>query len=97
MKDGDFISVICKTSELADDNFIRLHDAYPGLGLVEGLHGNELLIRCGTGSCSLNQIRETVKGSVRIDMFELATDERTGEQYRNWYYLPPKKTRRITV
>lgn len=100
MKDAHYISIICKTEADAEDNFWALHESLPGINLVDGLPGNELLIPCPEGNglgYSLNQILEVLKGSVRVDMFELATDEKTGMQYRNWYYLPVQRTRRKTA
>lgn len=101
MKDGHYISIICKTREGAENNYYALHESLPGVGIVEGQFGNELIICCSDGNSrpcySLNQIRDALKGPVRVDMFEFITDEKSGQQYRNWYYLPPKRIQRKTT
>lgn len=97
MKDGTYISIICKSDEDANYNFDSLWFNIPKINMVEGLPGNELLIcvgESGSNPCSLNQIREALKRPARLDIFELATDPVSGEQYRNWYYLPPRRVKR---
>lgn len=99
MKDGTFISIINEDDHAADINYLALCETLPGVGLVNDLPGNELLIRCDESNSpgySLNQIRGALKCSARVDMFELATDEKTGLQYRSWYYLPSRNIRRKT-
>ena len=96
MKDGHYISIISKSDEDTDINFDALCTRLPGINVVNGLPGNEILIRCSEGQSiyvySLNQICEALERSVRVDMFELVTDTKTKEQYRVWYCLPPKAT-----
>lgn len=97
MKDGCYISVICQSDEGTDVNYISLCTALPGIDVVDGLPGNEILILIESDSkptYSLNQVREALKRSARIDMFDLETSPESGEQYRNWYYLPRRRIRR---
>lgn len=98
MNDGIYVSIVCMNDEDTDINFISLCASLPGIDVVDGLPGNEILIRCAETSSrptySLNQIREALKRSARVDMFELATDPRSGEQYRTWYYLPSRNVKR---
>lgn len=98
MKDGIYVSIVCTNNEDTDINFISLCASLPGIDVVDSMPGNEILIRCfETGNrptYSLNQIREALKRSARVDMFELATDPKSGEQYRNWYYLTCRSVRR---
>lgn len=98
MKDGHYISIVCMNDEDTDVNFISLCAALPGIDVVDGLPGNEILIRCSETNSrpaySLNQIRDALKRSARVDMFELATDPKSGEQYRQWYYLPSRNVKR---
>lgn len=94
MKDGTYVSVIFQNEELAEDNFYLLSDKLPGINLVCGLPGNELLIQIEPRSepaYPLNQIRQVIKGPARFDMFDLMTDHESGNQYRNWYYLPHRR------
>lgn len=98
MKDGHYISIVCRNDEDTDINFISLCASLPGIDVVDSMPGNEILIRCSkTGNrptYSLNQIREALKRSARVDMFELVTDPKSGEQYRTWYYLPSRSIKR---
>lgn len=98
MKDGHYISIVCINDEDTDINFISLCGTLPGIDVVDGMPGNEILIRCTEDNSrptySLNQIREALKRSARVDMFELATDPKNGEQYRTWYYLPSRNVKR---
>lgn len=98
MKDGIYVSIICMNDEDTDINFISLCASLPGIDVVNALPGNEILIRCAEASnrptYSLNQIREALKRSARVDMFELATDPKSGEHYRTWYYLPSRNVKR---
>lgn len=98
MKDGLYISVICMDNETTDVNFISLVARLPGINIVDGLPGNEILIRCndnnGKPTYSLRQVREALERSARVDMFELVTDPKSGEQYRNWYYLTCRSIKR---
>lgn len=98
MVNGGYISIICASDEDTDINFDALRITLPGIDVVYGLPGNEILIRCSEGNnrptYSLNQIREALKRSARVDMFELATDPKSGEQFRTWYYLPSRNVKR---
>lgn len=98
MEAGTFVSIISQNDEDTDINFIALCSTLPGINVVDSLPGNEILIRCSEGNSrpaySLNQIREALKRSARVDMFELATDPKSGEQYRTWYYLPSRNVKR---
>lgn len=98
MKNGLYVSIISQNDEDTGINFISLCASLPGIDVVDGLPGNEILIRCSeTGNrpaYSLNQIREALKRSARVDMFELATNPKSGEQYRTWYYLPSRNIKR---
>lgn len=98
MKNDVYVSIISQNAEDTDINFIALCSTLPGINVVDGLPGNEILIRCSEGNSrptySLNQIREAFKCSARVDMFELATDLQSGEQYRTWYYLPSRSVKR---
>ena len=98
MENSLYISIISQNDEDTDINFISLCATLPGIDVVDGLPGNEILIRCAETSSrpaySLNQIWEALKRSARVDMFELATDPKSGEQYRMWYYLPSRNIKR---
>ena len=97
MKDGCYVSITSKDERTTEENFYALCEKLPGINLVNGLPGNELLIRVVAGyqpSYSLNQVREALVRKARVDMFELATDPVSGEQYRTWYYLPAKRSGR---
>lgn len=98
MKDGIYVSIVCMNDEDTDINFISLCSTLPGVNVVDGLPGNEILIRCTKDNSrptySINQIREALKRSARVDMFELVTDPKSGEQYREWYYLPSRNIKR---
>lgn len=98
MKDGHYISIVCMNDEDTDINYISLCAALPGIDVVDGLPGNEILIMCAETSSrptySLNQIREALKRSATVDMFELATNPKSGEQYRQWYNLPSRSVKR---
>lgn len=92
MRDGLYISIICKNDEDAETNFFALYTSLPGINLVDGMLGNEILICVAESDRNpaypLNRIREALERPARLDMFELATNHKRGEQYRNWYYLP---------
>lgn len=97
MKDGTYISIVCKSDEDANYNFDSLWLTLSGINMVDGLPGNEILVcvaDSGNSPYSLNQIREALKRPARLDMFELVTDPESGEQYRNWYNLRPKRVKR---
>lgn len=98
MENGLYMSVISQNDEDTDINFISLCGTLPGINVVDGLPGNEILIRCiednSRPTYSLNQIREALKRSARVDMFDLVTDPKSGEQYRKWYYLPSRSVKR---
>lgn len=98
MKDGIYVSIVCMNDEDTDINFISMCATLAGINVVDGLPGNEILIRCTEDNSrpaySLNQIRAVLKRSARVDMFELATDPKSGEQYRTWYYLPSRNVKR---
>ena len=98
MEAGTFVSIICQNDEDTEINYIALCSTLPGINVVDGLPGNEILIRCAESrnrpAYSLNQIREALKRSARVDMFELTTDHKSGEQYRQWYYLPARNVKR---
>lgn len=98
MVDGTFISIICMDEEDTDVNFISLCTRLPGIGIVDGIPGNEILIRCTKDNdkpiYSLRQVREALERSARVDMFELVTDPKSGIQGRNWCYLTCRSLKR---
>lgn len=98
MKDGHYISIISASDEDADINFFALCTSLPGINLANGMLGNEILICVAESNSNpsypLDRIREALERPARLDMFELATNHKSGEQYRNWYYLPYRGVKR---